>query len=156
MSAPDARLERFFYRDTEATPSLPSWESPAAADRSGPAQDVEALVFRVAGQSFGLPLERVAEVVRLRPVTRLPRAPAGVLGVVELRGKVIGVFEAPAPHVRPATEARGPHQRLVVLRTSAGDAALRVDQVVGVQRLSTRPEDQTPRLKLVDVEAMFS
>ena len=156
MSAPDPRLERFFFRDTERTPSLPSWDSDVQAGRDTPVEDVEALVFRVAGQSFGLPLERVSEVVRMRPVTRLPRAPAGVLGVVDLRGKVIGVFDPPAKTPRATDESRGPHQRLVVLRTSAGDAALRVDQVVGVQRLSTRPEDQTPRLKLVDVEAMFS
>lgn len=156
MSAPDPRLERFFYRETEVTPSLPSWESELAPGHAPPAEDVEALVFRVAGQSYGLPLERVSEVVRLRPVTKLPRAPAGVLGVVELRGKVIGVFEPPARTARASDESRGPHQRLLVLRTAAGDAALRVDQIVGVQRLSTRPEDQTPRLTLVDVEAMFS
>lgn len=67
----------------------------------------QVVVIEVAGLLMGLPLDRVVEVVRgLAPVP-VPGAPAGVVGMVNLRGQVLGVLDPrlalglPAPELPP-------------------------------------------------------
>jgi len=49
--------------------------------------------FRVGEKSFGIGVEVVQEIVRMLPVTRVPYTPEFVLGVMNLRGKVIPVAD---------------------------------------------------------------
>lgn len=49
--------------------------------------------FRVGEKSFGVEVGVVQEIVRMLPVTRVPYTPGFVLGVMNLRGKVIPVAD---------------------------------------------------------------
>ncbi len=102
---------------------------------AGPAQDrgpVQHVVFLVEGTRYALPLVAVREVV-LQPegLVRVPRAPAPVLGVVNLRGRVVtvvdlaGVLDLP----RPAHPAR----KLILLDRGRRDLALSVTDVEGIE-----------------------
>lgn len=51
------------------------------------------LTFCLAGENYGLEILRVQEIVGLLPVTRVPRMPSFVAGVVNLRGRVIPVVD---------------------------------------------------------------
>jgi purine-binding chemotaxis protein CheW len=53
----------------------------------------ELLVFGLDGSAYAVPVERVREIVRMRDLTRVPRAPAWLLGVVALRGEVVEVVD---------------------------------------------------------------
>jgi purine-binding chemotaxis protein CheW len=94
-----------------------------------------ALLFRAAGEWFGLALERVREVCPVAPVTRVPRAPAAVLGVMNLRGRVITLLDlACCLGLTGRPEGRG---HVVVLDLEDPDLAVglvadRLDQVVEV------------------------
>lgn len=50
------------------------------------------IVFSLDGRNFGLPLEAVERVERAVEITALPKLPANVMGVVNLRGQIIPVF----------------------------------------------------------------
>jgi purine-binding chemotaxis protein CheW len=50
------------------------------------------LTFKIAGECFGLAVDEVAEIIRPRDITRVPLAHANLLGVVNLRGKVLPVI----------------------------------------------------------------
>ncbi|OGV52660.1 MAG: chemotaxis protein CheW, partial [Lentisphaerae bacterium GWF2_52_8] len=50
------------------------------------------LTFRLADEVYGLPILKVQEIISLMPITRVPRTPAFVMGVINLRGKVIPVI----------------------------------------------------------------
>ncbi len=52
----------------------------------------QVLVFEACGERFALPLDAVTEVQPLPPVTRVPTAPAEVIGITNLRGRVLTVF----------------------------------------------------------------
>ncbi|HTZ71603.1 MAG TPA: chemotaxis protein CheW [Acetobacteraceae bacterium] len=52
----------------------------------------QALRFSVAGEEFFLPCAEVAEIIRPRTLTRVPNAPATLLGVLNLRGTVLPVL----------------------------------------------------------------
>lgn len=100
------------------------------------------LRVEVAGEPYALPIERVREIVRFRPLTKLPRAPELVLGVISLRGEIVQVLDlrrALAAELSPPTQ----RSRIVVLHSDEGDiAGWLVDAVSEVLRV---PEsDLTP------------
>lgn len=52
------------------------------------------LSFALADELYGLEILRVQEIVGMMPVTRVPRLPEFVAGVVNLRGRIIPVIDA--------------------------------------------------------------
>ncbi len=52
---------------------------------------VEYLAFRLADDVYAAPIAFVKEILKLPPVTEVPRAPADVLGVVSVRGRIVTV-----------------------------------------------------------------
>ena len=51
------------------------------------------LTFRLAEEEYGLEILKVQEIIQMQAVTRIPRTPDYVRGVINLRGKVIPVIE---------------------------------------------------------------
>ena len=49
------------------------------------------LTFSLAGEEYGIGILKVKEIIGMMPITTVPRAPACVKGVINLRGKVIPV-----------------------------------------------------------------
>lgn len=60
----------------------------AAIDRGG-----KYLTFQLAGEEYGIAILKVNEIIGMLPITRVPRMPEAVRGVVNLRGKVIPVLD---------------------------------------------------------------
>jgi purine-binding chemotaxis protein CheW len=49
--------------------------------------------FMVGAEEYGLEILRVKEVIRVREITRLPRSPSFVKGIINLRGDVIPIID---------------------------------------------------------------
>jgi purine-binding chemotaxis protein CheW len=62
--------------------------SVATASRAG-----KYLTFFLAGEEYGLEILKVSEIIGMQPVTRVPRMPEFVRGVINLRGKVIPITD---------------------------------------------------------------
>lgn len=60
----------------------------AAQDREG-----EYLTFVLADEEYGVGILKVKEIIGMMPITMVPRKPAYVKGVINLRGKVIPVMD---------------------------------------------------------------
>ena len=100
-------------------------------------------MFRLGDDEFGLPVEAVEEVARVPDrVTRVPKAPKFLEGVINLRGEVIPVVDQRRRFDMPRLE-QGDRRRLVVVRTGRHRAGLIVDSVSEVLR--TPPTPLTPR-----------
>ena len=90
------------------------------------------LVFQLAGAPYALPIERVREIVRRRPITPIPRLPAELLGVIALRGRVIEVIDLRQRLGLPAGDPDR-RSRIVVAHDGEGRVAgLLVDAVEAV------------------------
>jgi purine-binding chemotaxis protein CheW len=100
------------------------------------------VVFRLGEDEFGLPVEAVDEVARLPDkITRVPRTPAFIEGVVNLRGEVLPVIDGRRRFDMPPTEA-GERRRLLVVRSERHRAGLIVDAVLEITfatRASIKP-----------------
>ena len=53
----------------------------------------ELISFEVGEEEYGLDILRVKEVIRIREITRLPKAPSFVKGIINLRGDVIPIID---------------------------------------------------------------
>lgn len=51
------------------------------------------LTFQLAGEEYGVEILKVKEIIGLMDITKLPRTPEFVKGVINLRGKVIPVLD---------------------------------------------------------------
>lgn len=68
----------------------------AAEQRDGEATPIDFLqflTFVLDGAPYAIPVERVREIVRLRPTTPIPRVPDDVRGVISLRGEIVQVVD---------------------------------------------------------------
>ena len=61
------------------------------------------LTFMLGTDSYGLPVLNVREIIRLCPITPVPRMPDYVKGVINLRGTVIAVIDLRAKFEMPAS-----------------------------------------------------
>ena len=62
--------------------------------REGTAEEVKQLIsFTVGAEEYGLELLRVKEVIRMRQITWLPKAPSCIKGIINLRGDVIPIVD---------------------------------------------------------------
>ena len=63
-------------------------------DAAAQSNDEQFVIFQLGNEEYGLPIASVVEVVR-RPgaLTRVPRAPAFIEGIMDLRGKMIPVVD---------------------------------------------------------------
>lgn len=98
----------------------------------------EVLVFEVAGQRYGLPTEDVRELLRMVAVVPLPRAPAVIEGVINLRGRIVPVYDIRQRFCLPPRVPE-PADHLILAVAGERLVALRVDRATELIRLD--PED---------------
>ncbi len=120
---------------------------PAAAPAPAPvADEVPLLVFRLGDDEFGLPIAAVSEVAPLpAQITRLPKAPKFLEGVINLRGEVLPVVDQRRRFDMPKL-AGATNRRLIVVRTAQHRAGLIVDGVSQVLRVLTTDIAPAPDL----------
>jgi purine-binding chemotaxis protein CheW len=94
----------------------------------------EVLVFEVAGQTYGLPIADVLELVRAVTITPLPNAPAVIEGVVNVRGRVLPVLDVRARFRLPA-KALDPSDHFIVAAAGPRGVILRVDRATNLARV---------------------
>jgi purine-binding chemotaxis protein CheW len=94
------------------------------------------IMFEACDEWFGLPIEWVREIQPLERVTRVPNAPAGVLGILNLRGRILTLFDlAGCLGIPPGTR---PNTYTVVLEFADQElhVGLAVQRMVQMRRIA--------------------
>jgi purine-binding chemotaxis protein CheW len=129
--------------------TVPRWQElarRAAERRHGEGEAAESarqlLTLLLDGSPYAVPVERVREIVRVRPIIPVPRVPADVRGVISLRGEILEVIDLRLRLRLHAAEV-GRASRIVVVHGSEGGVAgLLVDGVTEV--LSVNEDERQP------------
>ncbi len=95
---------------------------------------MEVLVFEVAGQRYGLAAADVQELVRAVSIVPLPKAPAIIEGVINLRGTVVPVLDIRTRFQLPS-KAVEPTDHFIVAWAEERLVALRVDRATDLVQL---------------------
>jgi len=93
------------------------------------------VVFDLAGESYGVEINAVREIIRMQEVTNVPDSPAYVEGVMNLRGSVIPVVDLRRRFGLAVTDATA-DSRVVVVDISGEGIGVIVDAVTEVLRIS--------------------
>jgi purine-binding chemotaxis protein CheW len=63
------------------------------ATEEAPGEVRRCILFQACDEWFGLPIEWVREIQPLERITRVPNAPADLLGIMNLRGRVLALYD---------------------------------------------------------------
>jgi purine-binding chemotaxis protein CheW len=85
-----------------------------AVETSAADDQVELACLEVRGQSFGIEVQQIREIVRAQELTRLPRAPRLLEGVIDLRGTIVPVVDL-GRALGGDPVAAGPRARIAIL-----------------------------------------
>jgi purine-binding chemotaxis protein CheW len=110
------------------------------------AQDLRFLAFKLNDNEFALPIDAIDEVARVPDqITRLPKTPKFLEGVVNLRGIALPVVDQRRRFDMPVMEGNAA-RRLIVVRTEQHRAGLIVDSVTEVLRCPPQSIKPAPDL----------
>jgi purine-binding chemotaxis protein CheW len=112
-------------------------------------KEYQLVVFTIGDEEFGVDISQVREIVRLVPITYLPKSPVFIEGVVNLRGQVLAVIDL-AKRLGLAAQPRGDATRIIVVEVGDNSFGMIVSAVSEVLRLSSGSIDEVP--SLVDTE----
>ena len=92
------------------------------------------VIFRLGETLFGVDVERMLRIVRLSPITRVPRAPQFLEGVFNYRGQVVPVVDLHKRLALPGVEY-GDQVRILIVELEAQPVGMLADAVIGISRL---------------------
>lgn len=105
------------------------------------------LALRLSSWNLLFSMDDVAEIIPVPRITRVPGVKRWLLGIANLRGKVISVSDLrDFLTSRPTTQLPG--SQIVVVRSGEWDYGLLVDEVVGMRHFG--PQHRLPALDTVE------
>ncbi len=109
-------------------------------------QDTELLqlvTFSIGEEEFGVDILKVQEIIRTMEITKVPRAPSFVEGVINLRGKVIPIIDL---RKRFGLDSRDhdKHTRIIVIEINNMIVGFVVDSVSEVLRIPASTVEPPP------------
>jgi chemotaxis signal transduction protein len=114
---------------------------------------VRLVAFTVAGRDYGVPVERVQEVVRVGTITRVPASPRHARGVTNHRGRIIPVIDVATAVGAAAAGATGRDARLLAVEVGDRVVGLLVERTLAVVSVAAdEPSWRGRPLHVLDVE----
>ncbi len=121
-----------------SAPSKTSQDSIVHSDLAG-----KYLSFFLADEEYGIEILKVQEIIGVLPITTIPRTPPHVLGVINLRGKIIPVVDLRLRFDLNAAEITE-ETCIIVVATSGVVMGLQVDRVSEVIDVEPDNIEATP------------
>lgn len=95
---------------------------------SAVADEASFVTLGIDREVFAVPVETVIEILDMRPVFRIPEAPAHLKGLIDVRGRAVPVIDLRTKLGMPSTEA-DQNTRIVVLDVPMADRRLAIGLV---------------------------
>ena len=110
---------------------------------------VQWVTFSLGAEHFGVQVMQVQEVLRVSEIAPVPGSPGHVLGIINLRGKVVSVIDARARFGLDTGELTDA-SRIVIIEVKNQVAGLLVDSVAEVANLSAQDVEPPPKVAADD------
>jgi purine-binding chemotaxis protein CheW len=101
------------------------------------------VTFSIGDEGFGVDILKVQEIIRTMEITKVPRAPEFVEGVINLRGKVIPIIDL-RMRFGLTTREHDKHTRIIVIEINNMIVGFVVDSVSEVLRIPASTIEPPP------------
>ena len=128
-------------------------EEMVMADESRAADEIQLVVFSLGREEFAVEVTQVREIMRMEEITRMPKSPHFVEGIINLRGQIIAVVEL-AKRLNLETGERSGETRIIVVETEDIKVGMIVDSVSEVLRVAADAVEPSPTLA-TDISAAY-
>lgn len=112
---------------------------------TGASDELQLVVFDLAGEHYGVDIESVREIIRAQEITHIPGAPDAVEGVINLRGRVIPVVDL-RKRFNLMVTLETSQSRIVVIEIAEDEVGVWVDAVTEVLRIPASSVEKTSAL----------
>ncbi|MFD0671716.1 chemotaxis protein CheW [Cohnella sp. GCM10027633] len=109
------------------------------------AEELKVIVFTLAHEEYGIEVDKVRTIERLMPITRVPKTPAFVKGVINLRGVVIPVIDLRGRFSLPESEL-GDNSRIIIVAANDLEVGFIVDSANDVIDLTSDAIENPPEV----------
>ena len=107
------------------------------------------LIFELDGSEYAMPVVHVAEIITALEYSQVPGAPKYLLGVCNLRGKILPIVDLRCRFAMPAYDSRGRDCYLIIrheIDETSYQVVIQVDQVKEVTRTDSDSIDPAPNV----------
>lgn len=104
---------------------------------------LQLVTFSIGDEEFGVDILKVQEIIRTMEITKVPRAPEFVEGVINLRGKVIPIIDL-RRRFGLSSKAHDKHTRIIVIEINNMIVGFVVDSVSEVLRIPASTVEPPP------------
>ena len=101
------------------------------------------MVFRLSGELYGVSIEQIREIIPFQAITRVPHTPDYVVGVTNLRGRVIPVIDLRLRLGLPAGPPKAEH-KIAVAENDGITVGMIVDGVSEVLQVNSTVVEPVP------------
>lgn len=149
--------EAFLSPDTEAgeMQSEDIADEMALAAPDADEKKIELLAFKLSNEEYVLDINRIKEIIRPVEITRVPRVPSYIKGIISLRGVIVPVYNLKNRlGLLEANEFSNDSQkRILIVNFDEELIGIIVDAVTGVVKINEDIIEPTPQIiKGVDAE----
>ncbi len=123
------------------------------ADESKTDEEIQLVVFSLGREEFAVEVTQVREIMRMEEITRMPKTPHFVEGIINLRGQIIAVVEL-AKRLNLEGGSRSGETRIIVVEAEDIKVGMIVDSVSEVLRVNAEAVEPSPTLA-TDVSAAY-
>jgi len=123
------------------------------ADESKAGEEIQLVVFSLGREEFAVEVTQVREIMRMEEITRMPKTPHFVEGIINLRGQIIAVVEL-AKRLNLEGGSRSGETRIIVVEAEDIKVGMIVDSVSEVLRVDADAVEPSPTLAM-DVSAAY-
>ena len=106
-------------------------------------QEEQIVVFQLMEQVYGIDINSVYEIIRMEAITKIPRTPHFVEGVINLRGRIIPVIDL-GLRFDLGQAARTQASRIIIVEVAGQTIGMIVDSVQEVLRIPVNSIEPPP------------
>jgi len=110
----------------------------------GPDQTMQIIGFKLGEEEFGIDIFSVKEIIRMSIMTRVPNAPEFVVGVINMRGKVIPIIDLCTRFGLPVTDFSNADRKIIVIEHENKTVGFLVDVVNDVTNINKNLTEPPP------------
>ncbi|MDF2713337.1 MAG: chemotaxis protein CheW [Paenibacillus sp.] len=108
-------------------------------------EELKVIVFSLAHEQYGVEVEKVRTIERMQPLTRVPKTPAFVKGVINLRGVVVPVIDLRGRFSLPEAEYTD-NSRIIIVAVKDMEVGMIVDSANDVVDVDSDAIEQPPEI----------